>query len=375
MAQNALQVSDFTLPQNGGEISVTLTLDEANKYVSYGFTIQTPDGVGYVVDGSDDVTCVLGTGHASSHGATAHWNAETKSITVGVASMSSALFNGTTIKLEIPMAETTATVGTEFTFTVTDILVVDKDGGKTYPSDVTFKATVGKPVTTLKETSTTKPAAASGVDVRVKRTLSANEWNTICLPFAMTADQCQAAFGDDVQLADFTSCEPVEEDDAIVAINVGFTPVTAIAAHHPYIIKVSSEITEFAVDGVNITTKATNPTVKVDDCKMVGIYKANTTVPEENLFLNGGKFWYSYGETKTKAFRAYFDFGDYVLSSYYDEPASAPAFNIIIGGNTTAIKTIKAEQSDDYYYNINGQRTENPVKGLYIKNGKKVIIK
>ena len=107
MAQNALQVSDFTLPQNGGEISVTLTLDEANKYVSYGFKIQTPDGVGYVVDGNDDVTCVLGTGHASSHGATAHWNAQAKSITVGVASMSSALFNGTTIKLEIPMAETT----------------------------------------------------------------------------------------------------------------------------------------------------------------------------------------------------------------------------------------------------------------------------
>ena len=34
MAQNALQVEDFTLPQNGGDIAMTLTLDEADKYVS-----------------------------------------------------------------------------------------------------------------------------------------------------------------------------------------------------------------------------------------------------------------------------------------------------------------------------------------------------
>jgi len=54
MAQNALQVEDFTLPQNGGDIAMTLTLDEADKYVSYQFKIQTPVGVGYVADSDDD---------------------------------------------------------------------------------------------------------------------------------------------------------------------------------------------------------------------------------------------------------------------------------------------------------------------------------
>ena len=48
MAQNALQVENFTLPQNGGDIAMTLTLDEADKYVSYQFKIQTPTGVAYV---------------------------------------------------------------------------------------------------------------------------------------------------------------------------------------------------------------------------------------------------------------------------------------------------------------------------------------
>ena len=105
---------------------------------------------------------------------------------------------------------------------------------------------------------------------------------------------------------------------------------------------------------------------------MIGTYVTNFTVPSEDLFLSGGKFWYSKGQTKMKAFRAYFEFAD-VLTSV--EGASAPAFNIIFGGGTTNIKDIKAEQNDDFYYNLSGQRVEAPAKGLYIKNGKKVVIK
>ena len=32
-------------------------------------------------------------------------------------------------------------------------------------------------------------------------------------------------------------------------------------------------------------------------------------------------------------------------------------------------------QSKDVYYNLQGQRVDNPTKGLYIRNGKKVVIK
>jgi len=380
MAQNALQVEDLTLPQNGGDIAMTLTLDEADKYVSYQFKIQTPTGIGYVVDSDNDVECVLGTGHDATHAATAHWNASDKLLTVGVASMKSALFKGTTLELQIPMAATTAAVGTEFSFTVKDIAFIDKGGVKSYLNDVTFKATIGDPVeqrTILNETSTKAPAAAAGVNVRVKRTINANEWSTICLPFAMSAAQCKAAFGDDVQLANFTSWSSDEDGEGnIVAINVGFTSVTAIEANHPYIVKVSSAITDFTVDGVNIAPED-EPTVQVGTKKaergyMIGTYVTNFTVPNEDLFLNGGKFWYSRGLTKMKAFRAYFEFAD-VLTSV--EGAGAPAFNITIGGEATNIKDVKSELSDNLYYNLGGQRVETPAKGLYIKNGKKVVIK
>lgn len=42
---------------------------------------------------------------------------------------------------------------------------------------------------------------------------------------------------------------------------------------------------------------------------------------------------------------------------------------------TTAIKSINNNlQEDETYYSLNGARVSNPSKGLYIKNGKKVIL-
>ncbi len=45
------------------------------------------------------------------------------------------------------------------------------------------------------------------------------------------------------------------------------------------------------------------------------------------------------------------------------------------GNGTTAIRETKQSRDDDAYYTLQGQRVENPGKGLYIKNGKKVIIR
>ena len=105
----------------------------------------------------------------------------------------------------------------------------------------------------LYETSTTAPVASNGeVNVLVKRTIKANEWSTICLPFDMDATQVKAAFGNDVQLADADSYETTEDGGDIVGINIKFNNATAIEANHPYIIKVSSAITSFVVDGVTV---------------------------------------------------------------------------------------------------------------------------
>ena len=50
---------------------------------------------------------------------------------------------------------------------------------------------------------------------------------------------------------------------------------------------------------------------------------------------------------------------------------------ISMSGTSTGIQTIQQERPADggIYYNLSGQRVEHPTKGLYIHNGKKVVIK
>lgn len=234
--------------------------------------------------------------------------------------------------------------------------------------------------TVLDETSTVAPAAANGVNVRVKRSIKANSWSTICLPFAITAEKLTAAFGDGVEVKSFSSWSSTEDPGTgdIVGITIVFSPVTAMEANHPYLIKVANAITAeegFTVDGVDIDPED-EPFTQVGKNKatrgyFIGTYVANTTVPEEDLFVSNDKFYYSNGSTKMKAFRGYFELAD-VLTS-----VEGAAAHIMISDETTGIADVRSLMSEDKgeYYSIAGQKVLNPQKGLYIKNGKKVIIK
>ena len=58
--------------------------------------------------------------------------------------------------------------------------------------------------------------------------------------------------------------------------------------------------------------------------------------------------------------------------------SSAPVLNLNFGDDTTGISTLNVERgtlNDNSYYNLAGQRVAQPTKGLYIVNGKKVVIK
>lgn len=42
---------------------------------------------------------------------------------------------------------------------------------------------------------------------------------------------------------------------------------------------------------------------------------------------------------------------------------------------SSKIEEVKADKIESYYYDLQGRRMKNPTKGLYIKNGKKVVVK
>ena len=70
-----------------------------------------------------------------------------------------------------------------------------------------------------------------------------------------------------------------------------------------------------------------------------------------------------------------------VHKAYMVLPSGAPAkLSLSFGDDdeTTDIESITTDEEtkdNDVYYNLNGQRVSNPQKGVYIHNGKKVIIK
>jgi hypothetical protein len=258
--------------------------------------------------------------------------------------------------------------------------------------DVSFKINVVEAHTImLDENSTTAPTAQSGVNVNVKRTINAGEWSTICLPFAMTADQCKAAFGSDVELGDFNGYETSEDGKGdITGITVKFNAATAIEANHPYIIKVSAPVSEFTVEGVDVDPQEAKIEFRQSrklKGAFVGTYTADFDFYTEEtsfypLFMSGGKFYYATDKTRhMKAFRAYFGFED-LLTDFEKNYASAPIF-ISFNNDPTGINRIyDLPDYDSSVYDLSGRKLSNSkwlngqmTNGLYITNGKKVVVK
>ena len=102
-----------------------------------------------------------------------------------------------------------------------------------------------------------------------------------------------------------------------------------------------------------------------------GSYLATTKIAEGDYFISDDKVYRSVGETTIAGTRAYI--------KAHDASANAKIVRLVIGGNeVTAIDGVFVEkQADDALYNLAGQRVDSAkaTKGLYIKNGKKVIIK
>ncbi len=381
-ADDAFSVDDVSLPVNAeAGLTVRFSLDEGSTCSGYTFWLQLPEEVEAVTSANGNIDYTLGDSYDAAPVFTP--NMDGGYLKVACLNANSDPLNkqqGTLVTFRLRLKEgQTVSVGDVLSGKLLKGVISAENGSIHDVADDDFTITIAEAAdlrTLLDETSTTVPAAAEGVDVRVKRTIKANEWSTICLPFAMTAEQVKAAFGDDVELADFTSWTPEEDDEgAIVSITVGFTDVAEIEANHPYIIKVSSAISEFTVDGVDIDPEE-EPVVQVGRKSsergwMYGTYIV-TKVPEENLFLSENKFWYSTGNTTTKAFRGYFMFRD-VLDAYYDE-TSAPIY-ISIGGETTRLDQLNIDGEDSNYYDLNGRVVKTPQKGVYIRNGKTVIVK
>lgn len=220
---------------------------------------------------------------------------------------------------------------------------------------------------TLDEVAVNSFNAQNNVDVQLKRSLSPEHWNSFCVPFAISADVIAEKFGAGTQICTFGSMNG----------NVmNFDHSTTIEAGKPYIVKPTKEVVDPSFTSVNIEATAAKK-VGADGYFMQGIYSAKTdlTTDGTNLFLgDGNKFYKPAGTTtaRMKGLRAFF---------IVPQGTNLAALRANIDGATTAIDeltTVVEQPTDNRIYNLQGQFVGTSFEGLhgvYVQNGKKVLVK
>lgn len=204
-------------------------------------------------------------------------------------------------------------------------------------------------------------------DITLNRTLVANKWNTLCVPFAISEEEIKANFGEGTL---------VEKLDAVNGNTVNFADATSIEAGVPYLIKPTVAGTTYTFNGKEVSADAPK-TEGNADVTFQGIYSPtditnNGTVKAAGVTEDGKVLFVNPG-SKTKAFRCFFTISD--------NASITPAMlKVSIKGVETAINSIVMDNSnatDNAIYNLQGQRVNGNslTKGIYIKNGKKFAVK
>lgn len=239
---------------------------------------------------------------------------------------------------------------------------------------VTVKVPVAKGYT-LDENSVNTIEAYENANVTLNRKLVGDVWNTLSVPFSLSAEQAKEAFGDEVQLREL---ESVQDN------TLNFKTVNSITAGVPCLIKLTKA---FAKDTYTFTGVQTIA-AKADDLaegevkgtiSFIGIYSPTDVTKwasadkEYAVFLGAGnQFFKAQAGTEMKGFRAFFLVPNNVPNS---------AVKVVIDGTATGIEdlVIDGVKANGRVYNLNGQYVSNSLNGLqpgiYIQNGKKIVVK
>lgn len=238
---------------------------------------------------------------------------------------------------------------------------------------------VSLPTISLSESEDNTIETKSDVSISLNRKLVKGVWNTICLPFDVSAAQAKSAFGADVRIA---ALNAESKGNTLM-----FDDKTAegIKAAVPYLIMPSEVKADDKYEFYNVSIKPENAAKAsavstLDGFAFKGIYnKVDITQDINNpeasdsyaafLGANNTLFKAKSGTT-TKGFRAYFAIPNSTATS---------ALRVVVDGNATSIKNINCGvvESDDAVYNLQGQRVDarSLMPGLYIKAGKKFVVR
>ena len=251
-------------------------------------------------------------------------------------------------------------------------------------ADVTIVAAAGAPVKLDRDLADDNAGAPlkvvttnSGKMANVEfgtRVLAAQKWNSFVLPFETSAAELSEEFG----YAVFNIIDEANstDDNVRFKLHMGIIP-----ANTPFLMKTYEEIDMASVTipqvvisktGINAETGLAEQAIGTTANKFIGNYKkvamkANNSFPVNDDWKKGKA-----SGVNLKALAAYLE---------YPEGAAAPMITLQeADGSTTAIEAINADGvavEKTGWYTTNGIKLEGAPteKGIYIRNGKKMVIK
>ena len=209
-------------------------------------------------------------------------------------------------------------------------------------------------------------------DVTLTRKLVAGSWNTLAVPFNVSSQMLgylTSTYG--MQVKELTGTS-LENEGKTLMLN--FTDAQTIEAGKPYLVKVTSDFdfSAQALPGIKVSQEL-NPvqTDYADFIPTLGKTTIEGVSADDVLFLAAENTLKNPGTIPTdmKGFRAYFQLKNV--------PTEARGFALNLGDESTGIESLTASpMGEGSIYTLDGRRIGKAAqKGVYIQNGRKVVIK
>ena len=293
-------------------------------------------------------------------------------------------FNGTDIKWILkPAANGTYTLGyqdsdaysTAFVYTQNGAVAIShEEPAATFTSGLWTVSTESPYQTiTLDETQTYKrptfKSTSSYVDVTLKRELHADEWNTLCLPFSLSAAQIAEIWGVGTKVAILTGDSETK---------LYFSTCDDIVAGKPCLLDPKNVNTDntYEIKDIDVSTWEDNSCLQYveGNTRIIGFFSPTMVKARSYVFGAANKMYHLVSDMQADGFRCYFE----------DVEDVNRQLTWGIDDNTTGIDgTFVAPQAPKVgnIYTVNGQlvRRNSTAAGLapgvYIMNGIKLIVK
>ena len=180
--------------------------------------------------------------------------------------------------------------------------------------------------------------------------------NSVVLPFQMSAEDIVILGGEGAVAYTVAGIE---------GTSLKLAKAESVLANVPFFLKATEAGSEFFFEDKTIV--AGEPVATVGVVQAVGTYETITVPTMNNCFvLSNGKFYGVDSEVSLKPTRAYIQ--------VTPTPQDVKVLTVDVE-DATAIEAIESAIANTQVYDLSGRKVQSPTRGLYIANGKKILVK